>query len=430
MAPGLEALRSTLALSHMTAAETPGRAIMRLLVTRARVRLRGLSFKERSVSEVTAAELGRVDLCWSAGVALALVDSLGGATFQARQLLLALDAGEPYRVARALAMESAYMGLSGGKDMARADFLADKAAALAERVGHPHAIGLCKLMRAIAAFLQGRFALARMSSEAAQPILRERCTGVTWELDNAQLYPLWARIFEGELAPLDGLCAPLLADARGRGDLYLETNLRTRVLNMVHLAADDPEAARADVERGIASWSPGAFLLQNYFAIHSHVEIDLYAGEHLRAHERMERDFPRIRASGFWHLQMMRIETLYLRARCALAMAALRPAEAELHHKRAEECARLIGKEKMPWSAPMVPLVNAVLATQRGRAAEATALHRQAHEGFVAAGMNLHAAVARRLAGETDAADAWMKTQNIRNPERMQDLFAPGARPR
>src|SRR5690242_21130176 len=98
-------------------------------------------------------------------------------------------------------------------------------------------------MSGIAAFLQGRWKEARDHSEEAALIFRGRCTGVTWELDNAQLYQLWAAIFLGELQDLERQSSLLLTEARARGDIYLETNLRTRVANMCHLAANDPDAA-------------------------------------------------------------------------------------------------------------------------------------------------------------------------------------------
>jgi serine/threonine protein kinase len=424
--PGLEALRRVLAATGMSTAETPTRAIARLLVTRARVRLRGLGFRERAIDQIAADRLTRIDVCWSAGVSLALVDSLGGATFQAKNLLLSLEAGEPYRIARALAMESAYLGLSGGEGLARSEMLHHKAAALAERVGNPHAIGLAKLTRGIAAFLQGRWQLSRESSEQAETIFRERCTGVTWEMDNAQLYPLWSIIFLGELGRLDGLASPLLAEARVRGDLYLETNLRTRVFNMIHLASDQPEAARADVERGMASWSHDAFHLQNYFAIHTLVEVDLYVGDHEGAYTRLEAAWAQIRSSGFWHVQMMRVESLFLRARCVLARARRPGADVAALHKTAEQAAKRLGAEKVAWAEPMALQVRGVLAAQRGRAAEASALLVGARDGFARADMKLHATILGRLAGELEAADAWMEAQGIRQPRHMEALYAPG----
>ena len=50
--------------------------------------------------------LQRIDICWSVAPVLGMVDIIRGADFQARCLLMTLDAGEPYRVARALAAEA------------------------------------------------------------------------------------------------------------------------------------------------------------------------------------------------------------------------------------------------------------------------------------------------------------------------------------
>ena len=97
---GLDALRDVLAAIGMTLPRTPCRALASLLWRRAMLRLRGLGFRPRDTSEVAAATLTKIDVCWSAGVGLSNVDWIRGADFQARGLLLALRAGEPYRVAR------------------------------------------------------------------------------------------------------------------------------------------------------------------------------------------------------------------------------------------------------------------------------------------------------------------------------------------
>ena len=79
---------------------------MQLLFYRLLIRLRGLGFRVRDESEIAASELTRIDVCWSASLALSYIDSFKGAVFQARHLLLALQAGDRSRIARALAAES------------------------------------------------------------------------------------------------------------------------------------------------------------------------------------------------------------------------------------------------------------------------------------------------------------------------------------
>ena len=50
--------------------------------------------------DLAPAELMRIDICWSAASGLALIDTVRGADFQTRHLLLALNSGERYRIAR------------------------------------------------------------------------------------------------------------------------------------------------------------------------------------------------------------------------------------------------------------------------------------------------------------------------------------------
>ena len=87
---GLATLQTVLATVGMTLPSTPLRSLASLLWRRARLRLRGLGFRERDPSEIAAADLTRIDVCWSAGVGLSVVDTIRGADFQARGLLLAL----------------------------------------------------------------------------------------------------------------------------------------------------------------------------------------------------------------------------------------------------------------------------------------------------------------------------------------------------
>src|SRR5262249_26231066 len=83
-------------------------ALASLLGQRARLRLRGVAFRSRTESEVHAADLARIDMCWSIAWGLALVDPLRAAPFQVRGLLLSLAAGEPFRLARTLSAEAAF----------------------------------------------------------------------------------------------------------------------------------------------------------------------------------------------------------------------------------------------------------------------------------------------------------------------------------
>jgi hypothetical protein len=67
--------------------------IVSILWIRFLLRVRGLHFVPRSVAEIPAAELTRVDVCWSVSCTLLYADPFSAALFQARHLLLALASG-------------------------------------------------------------------------------------------------------------------------------------------------------------------------------------------------------------------------------------------------------------------------------------------------------------------------------------------------
>ena len=180
-----------------------------------------------AVDDIDADALLRVDTCWSAATGLALVDMISASDFSARHLLMALDAGEPYRIARAMAIESAARGAypTGRKLSER---LVQQSKALAKSVGNPHAIALSHPGGRHQCDDAGEWKKALTLSEQALAILRDQCVGVTWELNIAQNLVIWALMYLGELGEVSRQVPPLLADARSSGNLYIATELCTR----------------------------------------------------------------------------------------------------------------------------------------------------------------------------------------------------------
>ena len=112
------------AVGMRTADDAAPRAGRRCLWRRARLRLRGLRFRERDASRgARPSELhAHRHRAGRSPMGLGMVDTIRGADFQARHLLLALDAGEPSRVARALCGEANFRvmrGRAGARSAAR-----------------------------------------------------------------------------------------------------------------------------------------------------------------------------------------------------------------------------------------------------------------------------------------------------------------------
>jgi serine/threonine protein kinase len=432
---GLDALRTVLAAVGMRLARTTRQALASLLWRRFRLRLRGLRFTERDAARVPAEDLSRIDICWSVAVGLSIVDTIRAADFQARSLLLALRAGEPSRVARALAWEAAHQANAGGPARRRTAGLLQAAEALARRLDHPHALGMAALAAGIAAYMEGRWKGGRELSDRAAEVFRGRCTGVAWELDTAHSFSLWSLFFMGEVAEIARRLPALLKEARERGDLYAATNLGTFVGHLTWLAADDPEGARRDLGEVMGHWSRQGFHVQHLTGLMGRLQIDLYRGAGEAAREHVLGQWPLLRRSLFLRVQVVRIFMRHLRARAALAAAA-RAARPGPLWRAALGDARRIERERMAWAGPLAWLIRAGVAAGRGDRPGALALLRDAEAGLRAADMGLFAAAAcyRRgvlLGGDAGRALAvqavgWMEGQGIRNPARMAALYAPG----
>jgi len=430
---GLDLIRSVLAGLGVHPARSTRAALLSLLWRRAQLRWRGLRFISRSPGDVDADALLRVDTCWSAVTGLALVDMISALDFSARHLLMALDAGEPYRVSRAMAIESIARGASPAERV-MGGRLSSQSRALAESVGNPHAIAVSILADGINATTSGQWKKALTSSEQALAILRDQCVGLTWESNIAQTLVIWALMYLGELAEVSRQVPVLLADARSRGNLYLATELCTRS-NYAWLAVDEPDEGERQAIESIARWSHKGFHRQHYSAMLARVQTALYRGNAEAGWRLLAEQDSAFRRSMLTRAQVLRIESLFLRARCALALAATGK-QSSRFLSVARDGARRIGRERMPWSDPIGLLLRAGIAAFEGRAPLALSYLHDAADRFARADMKLYVAVARRRIGALQddehgralarEADAWMAGQNIRNPAAMTHMLAPG----
>jgi tetratricopeptide (TPR) repeat protein len=429
---GLQLIRSVLTAVGFTFPPGPKRALLSLLFKRVQIRLRGLNFTERDVSQIPEADLVRIDTCWAVAAGLGAVDLIRGADFQSRHLLLALRAGEPFRVARAMAFEAAQTASRGGATKERAAQVARMAEELSQKVGHPHAIGLSLWASGVCAYLIGNWKHAAELCEKAAEVLRDRCTGVTWELTIAHRFMLSALLYMGELAEVSRRVPGLLSAALDQGNVFGATDLRTR-LNLIWLAANDPDKARAEVIEALKAWPHEGFHLQHYTSLLALVQIELYTGDLEVARKHIEKQWPDLEQSMLLRFQVLRVEAMHLRARTLVAKATSND-ESEL--KMAEKLARKIEKERMSWAKPFATLIRATVAHHRAQCEHAATLLSEAINGFENAGMNLYSAAARRRLGETlrddkgrqliAQADAWMTSQRIKAPELMTRMLVPG----
>ena len=433
---GYRAVRDVLDTMGLKLAESPVRALLSLLWRRLRVRLRGLEFRARDESQIPAEALVRIDACWTVATALGVVDMIRGADFQGRHLLLALDTGDRYRIARALAVEAVYAAVEGAHRRERHDALIARADALAREVGHPQAIGLVAMARGAAAFLLGSWKSARELLERAEPVLREQAGA--WQIDTHlfHLYYLLTLFNLGDVGELGRRLPRLIDEARERDDITAATNLLARASHIRALAADDPRGARDGVDAAMARWPKDGFHAQHSWELYARGEIDLYDGRGKDAWQYVSNRWPALRRSMLLRIQGARIESVYLRARAAVAASAVADVASARRKllSSAERDARRLARESAPWADAAADFIRGGTSAVRGDLESARHRFERAERAFHSVDMALHAMVARRRRGQLTAggtalvrsADDWMAAQSIRNPARMADMLAPG----
>lgn len=429
VAQGLAQLINVLRAVGLSLAPTKLQALLGLLWLRLLLGLRGHRFHERDEQQVPARSLLQIDTCWSAAMGLGLVqqDPLHAFSFQTRNLLLSLRAGEPYRISRALALEAYYSALAGMRSRRRTEDLLARATALAQRASRPHAMGLCRMVSGFAAYSCGQWRRSAAVLREAEAVLRDSCVGLSWELDTTRVQLASCLWWQGELRELAALVGPLVQDAQDRQSLYCEIMLRIASAALLHLAADQPEQARETVRTAIASWGQRHFDIQHFAAMVVEVVICGYVGDP-DPWSLIEDRWPALRGSGLLGAQFIRIQSRVARGAAALAGpgARLRIAEAE---------ADRLAQERVAWAQCMSLTLRAAIARRHGEGVAEGLLLQQAEAGFHAADMALFAACVRRRRGERlggregealiAAADAELSARGVVAPARMTAALIP-----
>ncbi len=396
-------------------------AAMRMLVWRwARLALRGTGFRERGTPDARASldEL-RLDVLRSASLGLSMVDSIHGAAFQARALLVALRMGDRRRIAYGLAFHAMYMAASGTRVPAARKLVA-QARKLAVELNNPFLIGWARTGEGVAEFFAGHHAVALDILEDAEMQIRERSVGTSAELNHIRNFMLFALRRMGTYDRLRDRQVEYVRDALRRGDRYAATSY-VWSSNVVWVAADDVERARADLASVV--WSPPeeGLHLQHWFHVRAQAEVAMYIDD-LAEIDSLAAPLRAFLGPAFAQVQAVSTETRY-----QLGRVAIRHGNSALARKEVSAIAR----RKEPYIRAFVRLVLAAADVIDGK-------HDAAREQLIGSitdaescQMLTLAALARRrfaqLANDQAAiaeADAALRNRGIVDPERFARVFA------
>ena len=432
IAEGIQTIQQVLDVIGMKLPTTRSGSMLSLGWQRARIRLRGLGFQERDESQIAPDVLTRIDAAYAITAGLALVDAIRGASFQAQQLLLSLEAGEPHRAMRALAAEACFVALPGVKAARRSADVLRRVDALARRLDTPLAHALAAGTTGIIAHFEGRFRASLEPLERAEELFRDRCTGLPWERSTGQIFYLYSLSVLGRLRDLTARLDQLVAEAHARGDLYAQTNLAITVGFQCRLAEDRPEEARRSVREALSRWNaPDEFHIQHFNALIAEACTDLYFGDADSAWDRLAA-LDRFRKVGLMRVQTARINSLWSRAGAAVTAGRKRPALLA----SAERDIRRLAREGVGWASAAAAILRASLAGTRGQADAALTLLGDSEPLLEEIGMAAQLAAVRWVRGKLVGGDAgqqliakataFFDAEGVRNPARFAAFYVPG----
>jgi len=430
---GLEVLARVLREAGLSQPSTSLGALLSLAARQLWLKVRGYGFQPRAVTTLPEDVVRLIDTCWAAAIGLSLTNPIRAADFQTRHLLLALRAGEPYRVSRGLAIHAIALVLRGGRSGERAEQILHMARELAEREAQPYALAMTMSGAGMRAMTLGDYRKAEALLRESTALLQERCAGVPWELDFMRTQYAACLWQLGELRQLTVLVRSLIDDARERGNLHCETMVRVTSDYLVQLAAGEPERARETLRVAMRGWTQRSYHLQHYRESAAQVRIALYQGQGGRALDIIHGRRFLLWRSGILRIQALRIEARYWGALAELA--ADRRGDGAVM-RRTLRAARALEREGVSWAkAPMAALLRAAVARRAGNGAAALRWLEVAEEGARAHGMALLTASVQRRRGEVlggeegkaliSQAEEWTASQSIREPERMAAITTP-----
>jgi hypothetical protein len=404
-----------------------------LLAELARLILRGPALA--APRPLAPAERLVLDTFQSIGKGMSSYDASLGTWFFLRAARRALDAGSYEHAVRGVAFTGSLLGFVGALAERHARRWITAGEGLAAAHHDDHGLAVCAVARGMIECCSGDWPRALATFDEAARVLRHHPASA-WESNIARTTSLFVLAQLGAIEELSRRAANMSREGRERGDLALQVE-SDLYLALAALAADDPAAATACVERNLAAWTTRDYLFQSWIAIRFLTLARLYAGAWDEALAGIERALPRARAANLTAMQVVRIEAADLCGRATLAAslgATGRPRAALL--AAAETHARSLARERCAHAHAPAAMLRAGIAERRGDRRRAVALLDQARRAYQRAAMRVHALAAAWHAARVDgrpeargAIEEQLRASGIRAPARWATMHLAPVEP-
>lgn len=430
---GMRSLEELLAEIGVAFPADARRALWSMVWHRAVLRVRGLRWRARDTDELPTSQLREIDIYKTVAHGLSMVDTVRGMSFQARELRLALRAGEPGRVAQALAREAGFSSVRGKVAMRRSLALIEKARAIAAELPDPYVAWFVRCCEVGVWYFDGRFADASRQALELDVEGREMARGAWWEISTMRVFRCLALYYLGHLEEHARFAQASIRDAQRRSDQHTAAILG-RLSHLAWLATMGADGARRRVAE--AAWHPltDGYHLHHWYSWRARAEIALYEGTPESVAGDVEDEFARVEQSLLTHVQPVRVASAWLRGRMIVAEAQRTRDRRAL--ARARRLARAMMREGLDAYAVEGMLLAGCADAVDGRAERAVASFERAGSVAAATGMLAHQAAALYgrgvvLGGDRGAAVAesgldLLRAQAVTDPVAYARIYVPG----
>ncbi len=157
------------------------------------------------------------------------------------------------------------------------------------------------------------------SLDQAERLLRDHCTGVSWELSLVHISRISMLRIEGQYGEAVRRGLAVLAEAQHRGDIFTQARIGIFVLVDQHLLADRFAEGRQVLRELSREWFRGRFPVQQVLGFIHDINIDLLMDRRGMAWRRCRRYWPLIERTQMLRVEVIRDYAFLLRGGTALA---------------------------------------------------------------------------------------------------------------
>ncbi|HPH30121.1 MAG TPA: hypothetical protein PLA87_24920, partial [Pseudomonadota bacterium] len=333
-------------LGHTLPSPRPGA----ILVERARLAIRELRPASHRPHPDHENQLRLIDILHMLSRSTAAAEPYRSVSLRLQALRLNYDAGDPWRLCRALALEAWHVALFQGPEHPSYHVMLQQAYEASQLTTTRTLKPWLQLAESARAIFYGDWHQTRAHLETAMRFLRTYCDNQWWVLSQAQILTTVCLFFEGHLLEQQRRVHEYCSDAENRGDLRTAAALRSGLNNIAWLLRDDADGATEAIAYARQVWPTLPHSHITIQALLAEAQILLYRQCAEQALTFANQAHERLRQQSARPMQMIQQATLWQAARCALASGHPSDQQAKLmgqvqHHIQALQAIR------SPWAA-------------------------------------------------------------------------------